>query len=121
MVKFGAYMSGDKVNLVKGYVHENIYTSLILRFSSVLVLFTICRVVFYIYNRDLFPGMELERFLKILFGGLRFDLAGLLYLNLPVLILVMLPIRIKFNSGYQRILNFLFLIMFPYLYYLIQN
>ncbi len=102
-------MSGDKVNLVKGYVRENIYTSLILRFSSVLVLFTICRVVFYVYNRDLFPGMELERFLKILFGGLRFDLAGLLYLNLPVLILVMLPIRIKFNSGYQRILNFLFL------------
>jgi phosphoglycerol transferase MdoB-like AlkP superfamily enzyme len=111
MIKIDSHFMREHVNRFKSYLHGNIYTGLIIRFTGVLVLFTFCRLLFYFYNRDLFPGMEFQRLVKILFGGLRFDLAGLLYLNLPVLILVLVPVRIKFNHLYQRFLAILFLVL----------
>lgn len=87
------------------------YRALVIRMSVVMVVYMICRVVFYLYNRDLFPGMEWTRFLLILKGGLRFDLAGIIYLNLPVILLVILPVQLRFLPVYQRSVHYLFVIL----------
>ena len=65
--------------------------------------------MFFWYNRDLFPGMDESRFIQVLFGGLRFDLSGILYLNVLVILLVIIPIKLKFEKWYQRLIDYLFI------------
>jgi len=84
------------------------YGALILRLVVLMFLFTVCRIVFYQYNRDLFPGMDSGRFFAILQGGIRFDFAGIIYLNLPVVLLAILPVRLRIEIWYQRTLHYLF-------------
>ncbi|MFZ9982424.1 MAG: LTA synthase family protein [Cyclobacteriaceae bacterium] len=87
------------------------YSGLLSRLLLMMVLYTICRVIFYQYNRDLFHGMHLARFLDILQGGVRFDFSGLIYLNLPLILLVILPVRLRFELWYQRLVHYLFVIL----------
>jgi len=94
----------------KEILRGNIFLTLILRLSLILVLFTLCRVAFYWYNRDLFPGMDGSRFLRILVGGIRFDISGILYLNALIFVLIILPIRQKFAGWYQGLIHVLFVV-----------
>jgi len=87
------------------------YGALVLRFVVLMFLFTVCRIVFYLYNRDLFPGMHAARFSDILLGGIRFDFAGIIYLNLPVVLLVILPVRLRLESWYKRLVHYLFVVL----------
>lgn len=67
--------------------------------------------MFFWYNRDLFPGMDESRFIQVLSGGLRFDLSGILYLNALVILLVIIPIKMKFKKWYQRLIDYLFIMI----------
>ncbi|MBP3575437.1 MAG: LTA synthase family protein, partial [Paludibacteraceae bacterium] len=58
----------------------------------VMVLYTISRLFFYWVNIDLYPGVSANHLLEMLFGGMRFDLTALLYLNALYLLLVLLPL-----------------------------
>lgn len=57
-----------------------------------MVLYTISRLFFYWVNIDLYPGVSANHLLEMLFGGMRFDLTALLYLNALYLLLVLLPL-----------------------------
>ena len=58
----------------------------------VMVLYTISRLFFYWVNIDLYPSVSANHLLEMLFGGMRFDLTALLYLNALYLLLVLLPL-----------------------------
>lgn len=57
-----------------------------------MVLYTISRLFFYWVNVDLYPSVSANHLLEMLFGGMRFDLTALLYLNALYLLLVLLPL-----------------------------
>ena len=57
-----------------------------------MVLYTISRLFFYWVNIDLYPSVSANHLLEMLFGGMRFDLTALLYLNALYLLLVLLPL-----------------------------
>lgn len=88
----------------------NIFIRLFVRLSFMLVVFSLCRILFYWYNRDLFPGMDWERFSAVLIGGLRFDLSGLLYLNAIIILMAIIPVQIKFENWYQKTVDYLFIL-----------
>lgn len=88
---------------------ESIYMTLAVRLLSLLAIFMICRIVFYFYNASFFPDMTLARFTRIAWGGLRFDLTAVLYLNLLLILLMIVPLRIRFHARYQQVLAGLFL------------
>lgn len=90
-------------------VRGNIYINLAAALALMMLLFTICRLVFYFYNREFFPDMTLERFLLIQLGGLRFDLSAVLYLNSLFILLMIIPFNFRFLAGYKRFLSYLFL------------
>jgi len=54
--------------------------------------------------------MTLGHFLRILWGGLRFDMTAVLYINLLVILLTLIPFDFRFSSVYQAILKYLFYI-----------
>ncbi|MGN0187248.1 MAG: LTA synthase family protein [Paludibacteraceae bacterium] len=74
-----------------------------------MLLFTFCRVFFFLIYRDTFADMTLAHFAEICGGGLRFDLSALLLFNSPYILLALLPLRQRAKPVYQTALKTLFL------------
>jgi len=53
--------------------------------------------------------MTMPRFLRILFGGLRFDLAAVLYSNSLFIVMMILPFPFRFHPAYRKVLNPIYL------------
>jgi len=68
------------------------------RIGSVVLLYSVCRLLFYLLNKDLFGPIDWGNFSTILFGGTRFDLSAILYLNSLYILLFMLPIPYSFRK-----------------------
>lgn len=89
----------------------NIYKALLLRLLLAMFLFTLCRLGFYLFNTRFFPQMHAGNFLWLLWGGLRFDLVAVLYINMIFILLMIIPFNFRFNYTYQEILKYLFFIL----------
>ena len=55
--------------------------------------------------------MTLLRFGKIMWGGQRFDLSAILYLNSLFILLLTIPLAIRFRAGYLRVVKYIFLVV----------
>lgn len=86
----------------------NEYLWMAFTFTWMLVLYAACRILFYWFNQDLFPGVTVPSLLTMMKGGLLFDVSALLYLNAVFYLLAILPLPFKFSSGYQGVLRWLF-------------
>jgi phosphoglycerol transferase MdoB-like AlkP superfamily enzyme len=89
----------------------NIYWVLFLRLMLAMLLFTLCRIGFYIYNTTYFPEMTVGHFLRIMWGGLRFDMTAVLYINALFILLHLVPFDFRFNAVYQSMLKYMFFIL----------
>ena len=89
----------------------NIYIALILSLLLVMALYTMGRIGFYFFNLPLFPGMTWSRMTVILLGGLRFDLSATLYSNSLFILLMLVPLTIRFKPGYQKLLRWVFIVV----------
>ena len=90
---------------------RNIYTILFYRILMIMILFSISRIGFYLFNKSMFPDLSLSELWRIMMGGLKFDLSGVLYFNLFYIFFQIIPLEIRYNQIYQRILKYLFFFM----------
>lgn len=74
--------------------------------GMLLLIYSIIRVIFFLYNIDHFPDASLRQFI----GGIRFDLSAIAYLNAPYIIAMLLPLNIANTKAYRRIANIYFVI-----------
>jgi len=88
----------------------SLHTVIFYRFLLLMLLYSLCRIGFYLYNIRLFQNTTLEGLARILLGGMKFDLSGLLYLNLLYIFLQIIPLKIRFRKGYQKFCKYLFII-----------
>ncbi len=88
----------------------NIYWALLLRLLLAMALFTLCRVGFYFYNMSFFPDMTISNFMRLLLGGLQFDLTAVLYVNALYILLMILPFDFRFRYGYQEVARYIFFV-----------
>lgn len=84
------------------------YIFLATRLLFLLFLYAVCRYVFFIYNADLFPEVSSTQLLTIFSGAVRFDLVGILYLNIIYFIAILIPFRFVYHKQYQNIWDGLF-------------
>lgn len=89
--------------LWSGFVHT-MPAVLILRFLVAMLIYTLSRGVFYVYNADILNFSSASEVLEAFWGGLRFDLSALLYINGLVILLHLLPFRFVYHRTYQRVL-----------------
>ncbi|TCC98686.1 LTA synthase family protein [Pedobacter hiemivivus] len=94
----------------KNPIAVNLYLALAYRFLIIMELYTLCRIAFYAFNHTLFQHITLSKYLYILWGGLKFDVSALIYINAIFIFLHLLPIPFKYNNGYQRFCKWLFII-----------
>jgi arylsulfatase A-like enzyme len=83
---------------------------LIKRILLIMVLFTISRLGFYLFNTEHFPDITFGRLLTIFAGGLKFDVSAIMYVNSLYLLLYLIPSKFRYNNGYKRFLKYLFFI-----------
>ncbi|MFK7771791.1 MAG: LTA synthase family protein [Saprospiraceae bacterium] len=81
-----------------------------LRFIGLLFIWMICRIGFYIFNADAFPIDGIWSFLKLLFFGVRFDLAALVYVNSLLALTYIIPFSFRKNPTYQKVQKWIFIL-----------
>ncbi len=75
-----------------------------------MLLFLAFRFLFYIFNRELFPDLTSEQWIKILKGGFVFDLSALFYVNAIYVLMQLIPFKFRYNKGYQKVAKIVFFI-----------
>ncbi|WP_413513954.1 LTA synthase family protein [Myroides odoratus] len=78
-----------------------------LRFLLIFAFYQICRFGFYWYNGHLLDSIDL----KVLAGGIRFDLAALGFINLVFALLHLWPGKFQTKKGYQSFLFYSFFLV----------
>jgi len=58
----------------------------------------------------MFPGVTPGQFLTILYGGLSFDISAIVYINILFILLQIIPLDIRYNEYYERIVKYLYFI-----------
>ncbi len=91
-------------------VQRNIPVVLVYRISLIMILFTLARIGFYVFNHKMFPGVTIPEFLTILKGGLLFDLSAVVYINMIFILLHIIPFDIRYREKYQGFVKYLFFI-----------
>lgn len=81
---------------------------LVYRLLLAMLIYSLSRGVFYLYNADLLHFEQSADILTAYRGGLRFDLTALLYINLLVVLLSLLPHPVKYRRGYQRTVSWIY-------------
>jgi phosphoglycerol transferase MdoB-like AlkP superfamily enzyme len=99
-----------KALLARLRLSGNIYWALLLRLFLAMFLLTLCRIGFYLFNMSFFPDMTIGNFLRLLWGGLQFDLTAMLYVNALYILLMIIPFDFRFRYGYQEVLRYLYFI-----------
>jgi phosphoglycerol transferase MdoB-like AlkP superfamily enzyme len=74
------------------------------RISILLGMYTASRVFFYFNNLDSFTSATILEFIE----GLRFDISALVYINIPIFLILILPHNYKENKYYQKVANWIF-------------
>ena len=91
------------------YAWQKLMT-LLKRLSLLFVIYQLLRFIFFIYNRHHFTDVDFSSYLRMMWGGLRFDLTALLYLNALYIILYLLPLPFAGHRFYRRFLAGLFIL-----------
>ena len=76
-----------------------------------MILFTLSRIGFYVFNFKMFPDIPFYQLLTILKGGLLFDTSATIYLNLIFIFFHIIPFEFRYNYKYQDVLRYYFFIV----------
>lgn len=79
----------------------NVY---IKRLGYLLALYTTSRILFYLNNTNTFIDVSFLEFLE----GIRFDISALVYINIPLLLLLLIPHNFRRNKYFHKITNWIF-------------
>jgi phosphoglycerol transferase MdoB-like AlkP superfamily enzyme len=86
----------------------NIFIVLAYRILLIMILLTLSRIGFYVFNSNMFPGISVSQFITMLKGGLVFDISAVVYFNMVIILLHTIPIEARYNNSYQTILKYLY-------------
>lgn len=86
---------------MNSFVYLKVYLK---RIIYLLGIYSASRICLFFNNIDSFSNPSFFEFLE----GVRFDLSALVYINIPILILLVFPTNFRCKKGYQRLVNILF-------------
>ena len=84
--------------------------SLLWNLLLVMVIYTICRVVFTVENLSLFSTLDFGRAAKMCVAGWKFDLSAVLYTSLPYILMVILPFRFRDGKVYSLVTKLFYVV-----------
>lgn len=109
MLYFCAKLGRRHMNQILANLH--FFKQLIIRLGIMLMIFTILKLIFFVFNMDLFPVESGGQIFGLLFYALRFDISALIYINSLFIILSLLPFPIRENEVYKKTQKIVFFII----------
>jgi phosphoglycerol transferase MdoB-like AlkP superfamily enzyme len=89
---------------------RNIFVVLVYRILLILVLFSLCRIGFFIFNLKMFPNVSVGQFLTMMKGGIVFDISAIVYVNMLFILLSIIPFDFRYSAIYQSVLKYIYFI-----------
>ena len=80
------------------------------RLCAMLLLLAFSRWLLYIFNSGNFPNLSTGQQFRLFFIGMRFDIWTLIIANLPFLVFYGIPLELKYNKIYSKVVDTLFVI-----------
>jgi phosphoglycerol transferase MdoB-like AlkP superfamily enzyme len=93
------------------YISRSVYVSALYNLLLSMGMLMVCRLIFWLVNRNMFPDLEAAQIPSIFAGGLRFDLSAAAYGNALWLLLLLLPCRFRYNACYQSVCKWVFVVL----------
>jgi len=87
------------------------YKILLKRLGLLTLIYTLCRVCFFVYNYSYFREASVTSVFEAFLSGIRFDLSVIFMVNLPFTLLSLIPVTFITKGGYQKFLKVLFLVV----------
>ena len=92
------------------FLSRNIFVVLAYRILLIMLIFSLCRIGFYLYNFKMFSGISLSEFITILQGGLVFDISAVVYINILFILLHIVPFEFRYRNVTQAVMKYIFFI-----------
>jgi phosphoglycerol transferase MdoB-like AlkP superfamily enzyme len=93
---------------MKWIFSRNIITVLLYRILLIMFLLTLSRIGFYVFNHMMFPDLTFSQFIHALRGGLVFDLSAVVYFNLLIILLEVIPFNFRYGKVYETVVKYLY-------------
>lgn len=84
--------------------------NLLKQISFVFLLYSLCRILFYYFNRSYFQDISYSELGSTLFFGLRFDAFSIAGTNALFIIMCALPFNFYYSKWYQKTSSYIFII-----------
>jgi phosphoglycerol transferase MdoB-like AlkP superfamily enzyme len=97
-----------KMSKLSKSIQSSAFSVMVFRLLLVLTLFTLSRLVFYSFNTHFFGSFFKIDWLQIIMGGIRFDVVIVIYLNVPYILIQLLPGNFKYTSFGKTVSNVIF-------------
>ena len=98
------------MSAVKNFLKGNIYLITVGRILIIFVFYTLCRLLFFIYNFSHFEKLNFNELITIFTAGILFDASAIVYTNIIYLFLFLLPFKFRYNRHFKVSLMILFFI-----------
>lgn len=100
------------MNNKPSFVRSNIYAVTIINLLLAMLVYTACRLEFYLVNmKDFFPDTTGDVLGLIFAGGLKFDLSAVLYTNIIYIAMMLIPFRSRYKVTYQKVTKWIFIVI----------
>ena len=87
-----------------------LYSMILIRLGVILLLLSFSRWFLYIFNTSNFSDLTAKELLYLYLVGFRFDIYTLVIFNVPLIVFYGIPLKIKFNNIYKKVVDIVFII-----------
>lgn len=87
-----------------------IYAAVVYQLVTLLIIYAFLRIGFYFFNKDLFSPISVPELAYMMWGGMKFDITALLYINLLFILLQSIPFPFRYHGGYQHFCRGIFIV-----------
>ena len=77
---------------------------------GLMILFSISRLGFFLFNQSHFADITFSRLAFIFYGGFKFDISAIIYVNILYIFLFLAPNPLRYKKYYKKTLKYLFVI-----------
>ena len=84
--------------------------NLLKQISFVFILYSLCRILFYYFNRSYFQDISYSELGTVLFFGLRFDAFSIAATNAVYILMCSLPFKFYYSTWYKKTNSFVFIL-----------
>jgi len=96
---------------MKWIFSRNIIVVFVYRVVLILFLLMLSRIGFYVFNHMMFPDLSFSQFLHAMRGGIVFDLAAVVYFNMLIILLQIVPFDIRYNRVYEAFVKYIYFLV----------